>query len=188
MTNRSLTAKILFIILLMYGPTSFAETLIEAGVHLGGNELIIENYSNGANDSAKGGGLFSFAMGGTKSFTKNIDGQLSIGIRSDIINSGDPEVTWVRYPLNAMLFYRKETYRIGLGLTAHLSPKVEGNGVANNISENYKDAIGGLLEVDFSINKTFLWGLRYTNIKYESDRRDRSVSGNSFGILLIALL
>ena len=181
-------AKLLFIVLLTYGSASFAETLIEVGIHLGGDELIIESYSNGAKDSSTGGNLFSFAMGGTKSFAKNIDGQLSIGVKSDIINTGDPEVTWVRYPLNATVFYRSEEYRIGLGLTAHLAPKLEGDGVASNISENFKDALGGLVEINFNINKTILWGLRYTNIKYESDRRDRSVSGNSVGVLIVALI
>ena len=188
MINKYYMAKLLILALLVYVPTSFAETIVEVGVHFGGDELIVDNYSNGGKDSSKAGNLFSFAMGGTKSFSKNIDGQLSIGIRSDIVNSSNPEVTWIRYPLNAILFYRKENYRIGLGLTTHLSPKLEGNGVASNISETYKDALGGLVEVNFNLNKTFLWGLRYTNIKNESDRRDRSVSGSSLGVLFIALI
>lgn len=180
--------RLLFIVLLTYAPASFAETLLEAGIHLGGDELIIENYSDGSKDSSKAGNLFSLALGGTKPFAKNIDGQFSIGIKSDIINSADPEVTWVRYPVNAMFFYRRETYRIGLGLTAHLSPKLKGNGVASNIATSFKDALGGLIEVDFNIDNTFLWGVRFTNIKYETTQGDRSVNGNSLGLLIIALI
>ena len=181
-------ARLLLITFLLYGPAALAETLLEAGIHAGGDELIIDNYSNGAKDSSDAGNLFSFAIGGTKSFTNNIEGQLSIGIKSNIISTTEPEVIWIRHPLNAMFFYRTETYRVGLGLTTHLSPKLKGNGVASNISESYKDAIGGLFEVDFTIDKHFLWGIRYTNIKYESNLRDRSVNGNSLGLLIIALL
>lgn len=187
MINNSLMSKIIFIIFLAYAPASFSETLLEAGIHMGGDELIIDNYSNGAKDSAKAGNLFSFAIGGMKSFAEKFEAQLSIGIKSDIITSGEPEITWIRYPLNAMVFYRAESYRIGLGLTDHLSPKIEGNGIASNISETYKDAIGALLEVDIQINTSFLWGLRYTNITYESRMRNRSVDGNSLGLLIIAL-
>lgn len=165
-----------------------AETLIEVGIHTGGDELIIENYSNGAKTSADAGGLFSFAMGGTKSFSDRIDGQFSIGIKSDIINTTDPEVTWVRYPINTTIFYRRDKYRIGLGLTAHLSPSLKGNGVAGNISENFKHALGALLEVNFKIDNYFLWGFRYTNITYNSNRRNRSVSGDSLGVMVIALI
>lgn len=186
--NSFFVARTLFIVLLAYSHASLSETLIEAGIHLGGDELIIEDYSNGGKDSSKAGNLFSFAMGGTKSFSDNIDVQLSLGIKSDIINSENPEVTWVRYPLNAMVFYRTKAYRIGLGITDHLSPKLNGNGVASNISESYHDAIGALFEVDVKINDTFLWGLRFTNIKYESRRRDRSLNGNSLGLLIMALL
>jgi len=181
-------ARLLCIVFLIYGPATLAETLLEAGVHSGGDELIIDNYSNGAKDSSNAGDLFSFAIGGTKSFTKNIEGQLSIGVKSNIINTTEPEVTWVRYPLNAIVFYRSETYRIGLGITTHFSPKLKGNGVASNISEGYKDAIGGLFEVDFTINKHFLWGIRYTSINYESNLRNRNVKGNSLGLLIIALI
>lgn len=186
--NSSIITSALFIVLLAYSHASFSEALVEVGIHLGGDELIIEDYSNGAKNSAKAGNLFSFAIGGVKSFSDTIDGQLSIGIKSDIIKTDNPEVVWIRYPINAMLFYGRENYRVGLGLTAHLSPKLKGNGVASNISENYKDAIGGLFEIDFTIDTTFKWGLRFTNIKYDSKLRDRSVSGNSLGILMIALI
>ena len=179
-------SRILFILLITYAPTLVAETLLEAGIHHGGDELIIENYNNGGKDSSTAGDLFSLGIGGLKSYTKNIDGQFTIGIKSDIITSGELEVTWVRYPLNAMFFYRADTYRVGLGLTAHFAPKLKGTGAAENITENYKDALGGLFEIDFNINKTMLWGIRYTSIKYESDRRDRSIRGDSLGLLIIA--
>jgi hypothetical protein len=188
MLNRFFTTGILLIALLAYGQTAVSGTVFEAGAHFGGDELITEAYSNGERGSIKAGGVFSLALGGTKDFTKNIQGQFSIGIKSDDVYPGETKVTWVRYPLNVMIFYRRTAYRLGLGLTTHFSPKLKGSDVASNISESYKDAIGGILEVDFNIDKSFLWGLRYTNINYESGLRDRTVNGNSVGILIIALL
>ena len=186
--NPSFAGKLAFFILLGYGPMAPADTLIEVGIHYGGDEVIQGNYSNGARDASKAGGLFSFSIGGVKSFTDTLDGQPSLGIKSDIINPSAPEVTCVRYPINSILFYRAESYRVGLGLTAHLAPKLEGDGVASNISQDFKDAIGGLLEIDFNIDDTFLWGIRYTAIKSETSQGDRSISGNSFGLMLIAVI
>lgn len=188
MSNRQLACKLVLVIFLAYGPTALAETLIEAGIHYGGDQVIQGNYSSGAKDSSKAGGLFSLSLGGTKSFANNIEWQLSLGIKSDIINPGSPEVTWVRYPVNGMVFYRDESYRVGLGITAHLAPKLEGDGVASNISQDFRNAIGGLFEIDFTIDDTFLWGIRYTVITYKTSQGDRNINGDSLGLLLIALL
>ena len=188
MQIRSFIAGFFYLASLAYTPASFSETLLEVGIHLGGDELITHNYTNGAKDSLKAGEIFSLSIGGTKSFTPKIEGQLSFGVKSDFVHSTEKEVDWVRYPLNSILFYRADKYRIGLGLTVHFSPKLKGTGVASNISESFKDAIGGIVEVDRRLSKIYLWGLRYTNITYESNQGGRKVSGNSLGILLIAIL
>lgn len=188
MLNRFILAGMLLVALLLCERATFAGTVFEAGIHLGGDELITEPYSNGEKGSIEAGGVFSLALGGTKDFTSNIQGQFSIGIKSDDVYPGETKVTWVRYPLNVMMFYRSSAYRVGLGVTTHFAPKLKGADVASNISESYKDALGGIFEVDFNIDKSFYWGLRYTNINYESSLRDRTVNGNSVGILIIALL
>lgn len=180
--------RLLFFLLLTYAPTSYSETLLEAGIHLGGSELITQNYANGAKDSIKAGDLFSLSIGGMKSYTNNIEGQLSFGVKSDDVHSTDADVTWVRYPLNSMVFYRGNTYRIGLGVTIHFSPNVKGTGVASNISQRFQNSLGALLEFDYKINKSFFWGLRYTSIDYKPHAGGRHVNGDSIGLLIIALL
>lgn len=180
--------KYFLIFLLTYIPSSYAQTLIEAGIHYGGDELVTTNFTNGQRISDRAGNLFSLAFGGTKAYSDTVVGQFSIGAKTDIVNNSNPEVTWVRFPLNTTLFYRQAKYRVGLGLTVHFSPKLKGTGVASNITTDFKDAIGGIFEVDFNIGKTFLWGLRYTRIDYQSKIGDRRMNGDSLGLLIIALL
>jgi len=183
-----LAGTLLLIVILTYSRASFADTIVEVGFHLGGDELIQEPYTNGETGSLKAGNMFSFYLGGLKQYTEQFEGQFSLGIKSDVIYSGDVEVSWVRYPLNAMLFYRAEKFRVGLGVTNHFSPKVKGNDFASNVTQSYKDALGAEFEVDFNLKPGFLWGIRFTKIEYETTAGDRIVNGDSVGVLLIAQL
>lgn len=176
--------KTLLIFLLFYAPSLMAKTLVEAGIHYGGGDLIV----NDQRYSSRAGNLSSFALGGMKSYSPHIEGQFSIGAKTDIIKSGDPEITWVRIPVNTMVFYRQKKFRLGFGLTIHFSPKLKGTGTASNVTTDFKNAIGGLAEVDFDINKTFMWGIRYTRINYHRKSDDLGINGDSLGLLIIALL
>jgi hypothetical protein len=180
----SFMSKFLLVFVLFYAPSLAAKTLVEAGLHYGGDELVV----NDPRYSGRAGNMFSFALGGMKSYSPHIEGQFSIGTKSDIIHSRDPEITWSRIPLNTMLFYRYKRFRLGLGLTVHFSPKLKGSGTASNVTTDFKHAIGGLFEVDFDINETFLWGIRYTRINYHTQSDNRRVNGDSVGLLIIALL
>jgi len=181
-------SSLLLVLSLAYSQAAWSDMIIEAGFHLGGDELIQEPYSNGETGSIKAGNMFSFDFGPLKQFSEQFEGQLSLGIKSDVIYSGDVEVSWIRYPLNTLLFYRAEKYRLGLGVTYHFSPKLKGGDFASNISQSYKNAFGTLLEIDFNLKSGFMWGLRYTRIEYETTQGDRVVDGNSLGILIIAQL
>ena len=189
MNTRKISAgSLLLLIALAYSQVACSDMIIEAGFHLGGDELLQEPYSNGEKGSLKAGNMFSFDLGPLKQFSEQFEAQFTFGIKSDVIYSGEIEVSWIRYPFNAIFFYRGEEYRLGLGATYHYSPKVKGQDFASNVSQTYKNAFGALLEVDFDIKPGFMWGLRYTLIDYETEQGDRVVDGNSLGILIIAQL
>lgn len=173
---------------LLFSHVARADSIIELGIHFGGDELIYESYQNGEKDSMKAGELFSFDVGRLYQFSSPWEAQLTFGIKSDAKYDNDIEVNWVRYPLNGLLFYRMNGVRVGLGATYHFSPKLKGTGVAANINEEYHNAPGGLFEIDFIHSEKFLWGIRLTVIEYESKKDGHMVDGSSIGFLIIAQL
>lgn len=188
MKFRFITAVLVLIISLGFISCASARILIELGVHTGGDDTTLVDDSDVVIESTKAGGLYSLALGGTIDFTDNIEAQLSFGIKSDGKSSSDSNASWVRYPLNSMLFYRSENFRLGLGVTAHLSPKHKVSGAINNASNTYKDAIGSLVEIDYKINEVVFLGMRYTNIEYVRKDDGRRIDGSSIGLLLLLLL
>lgn len=165
-----------------------ADSIIELGIHFGGGEIINAQYENGDKDTMKAGELFSFDFGRLYQLSSSWETQLTFGIKSDAIYEQDVEVSWVRYPLNGLVFYRMTGVRVGLGASYHFSPQLKGSGQAANIGEKYNDALGGLLEIDFIRSKKFLWGIRFTLIEYESKKDGHVVDGSSIGFLIIAQL
>lgn len=184
----NISGGFLLIVTILCSQTAVAEVIVELGVNFGGTELITEPDTNGNRDTFRAGERLSFAIGGTKHYTPEIEGQFSLGVKSDVVESMDKEVSWVRYPVNGLLFYRAEKFRLGLGLTYHFSPNISGSGTAGNISQRYEDALGTLLELDFNLTQGFMWGLRYTYIEYEPADGGAAVDGESIGVLLIVQL
>jgi len=187
MKFRFIPVALVLILLDLLIPSAFADVLIEFGIQSGGDEITLVSDTNDVIESTKAGGEYSFSVGGTKALTDNIEAQLSLGVISDANYTKDDEATWERYPLNAMLFYRTENFRLGLGATAHFSPKFKVSGTTKNASTTYKDAIGALFEIDYRLNKDFHLGLRYTDIKYDSEVDGKRFDGSSVGLLLIVL-
>ena len=165
-----------------------ADTIVELGIHFGGDEVIYQQYENGDKDTIKAGELFSFDFGRLYQLSTTWETQLTFGIKSDAKYDQDIEVSWVRYPLNGLMFYRMSNVRVGMGATYHFSPQLKGSGHARNVGEKYNDAVGGLLELDFIHSEKFLYGIRITVIEYESKKDGHVVDGNSIGFLIIAQL
>jgi len=188
MKYRFILAALVLIIPFGFIPSVYARILFEIGVHTGGDEISLVDDSNAVIESTKAGSLYSFALGGTIAFTDNIEAQLSFGIESNANHTKENEASWVRYPLNGMLFYHKDKFRLGLGATAHFSPKYKVSGATKNASSSYKDAIGGLFEIDYRLTEQLHVGLRYTNIQYVREDDDRRFDGSSIGLMLLLLI
>jgi hypothetical protein len=188
MKSRFIFVVSVLIIANFFTPTSYAKALLELGIHTGGDEITLVDGSNNVIESTKAGKLYSFALGGTIDYTETIEAQFSFGIKSDADYTSDDEASWVRYPLNAMLFYHGGNFRLGLGATAHFAPKFKVSGTTKNASDSYKDAIGALFEIDYRLNEQFYLGLRYTDIDYVRENDGQSFNGSSVGLLLILLI
>jgi len=187
MKFRFISLALVLILPYVFTSPVFAEVLIEFGVQSGGDEITLVSDTNTVIESTRAGGKYSFSLGGTKALTDKIEAQFSLGVLSDANYTKDDEASWERYPVNAMLFYRTENFRLGLGATAHFFPKFKVSGTTKNASTTYKDAIGALFEVDYRLNQDFHLGLRYTDIKYDSEADGTRYDGSSVGLLLIVL-
>ena len=187
MIARRLFKTLPAILLLAVQPVQ-ADSIIELGIHFGGDELVYEHYENGKKDSIKAGEMWSFDFGRLYQFSPSWEVQLTFGVKSDAKYDYNTEVTWVRYPLNGQFFYRMNSIRFGLGVTRHFQPKLEGSGYAANVNESYEDATGGLIELDVIYSEKFLWGVRITSIEYRSKKDGHVVDGSSIGFLIIAQL
>jgi len=65
-----------------------------------------------------------------------------------------------------LVFYRLPQFRVGGGLTYHLSPKLSGSGPAGNINTKFDDSAGFVLQADYLLQKITV-GLRYTSLEYK---------------------
>jgi len=169
-----------------YPLPSSADTIIEAGIHLGGDELLTSQYEDGRQGTIKAGEMLSFAFGPLFNMSQSWKFQTTFGVKTDAEYATDIEVSWVRYPINATLFYATAKTRLGIGVTYHIDPTVKGSGAASNIRQEYDDAIGYIVEFNYRRHAGFLWGLRYTFIDYERKDSNQVAEGNSIGLLIIA--
>lgn len=177
--------SLLILLAVCFAKPAHSDMIFEAGIHHGGAELIQNTYSDGRLGSISAGEMFSFAFGPLFHMSPRWGLQTTIGAKTDADYATDADVKWVRYPFNAILFYSGDSYRIGLGATYHLSPSLKGSGVASNVSQEYKDAAGQIIEIDFRRTSRFLWGIRFTRVEYESAQGNNVIDGNSVGLLII---
>lgn len=181
--------KILVVSSVLFGVATTAQSAVfEFGLHTGGDELVSATYTNGSTASIHAGALFSLAVGPTFTLGKDWESRVTIGWKFDRINASNGDVTFSRYPIDALAMYKAGDWEWGGGLTYHLSPKLDGGGVASSLTADFENALGFLLsgERNFS-NGNFYVGGRFTSINYKTvpsaSVRSTTISGNSIGIV-----
>lgn len=166
--------------------TAPAGLLLQAGFDVGGDEMVRAVFVGGESDSINAGELMHFDIGfSVPSATSNPawESQLTIGWKNDSIDAGNGTMDWSRYPVDFLQFYIVNEWRFGAGLTWHMDPTLEGNGVvAGKVA--FENAFGFLLEADYlmGLNRAVFLGARLTLIEYEVDTA--SISADSLGAVL----
>lgn len=165
------------------------EPMLKVGADFGGDELVTVTFTNGdtrtihAND-----GLF---LGGGVSILndeRDVEAEISLSFKFDTINASNGEVTWSRWPLDALLFYRLPSMRVGGGLTYHINPELKGSGVVGNVFDKYDNALGFIVQADYSISERHHIGVRYTGIEYKLNAPglQGTAKSNGFGLVFSA--
>ena len=159
--------------------------VFKAGFDFGGDKLATATFTSGSTESIKANELLY--LGGGISIladSKDIETEVTIGWKFDRINASNGDIKFNRYPLEGLVFYRFPKFRLGGGLTYHLSPKLSGSGVASNINGKFDDSLGFVLQADYLITQKLSVGGRYTSLKYKVGgvSADSSGVGVTFGM------
>src|SRR5215831_18912615 len=111
-----------------------------AGIEGGGDEIA---------STTDGGSLRAnelFSLGGGASFlndAKDLEFQLTLAWKYGNLNASDGKVSFTRFPLDALVFYRFQKVRVGGGVTYHLNPSLSGSGSASPIDGfKFNNALG----------------------------------------------
>jgi hypothetical protein len=171
--------------------------MLQLGYDFGGKTLAtVEqfDYYNGYESSKirAGQGLIFEAGAAIESEQKDFEIQFLIGYKFDRESASNGSVTWDRIPFTTLAMIKKNRWKFGGGVTYHLNPELSGSfsGYDNNdnffndsVNDEYDNAIGGIVQVQYKISEAIAIGLRGTFIEYKL-KNDSSVvaSGNSIGI------
>jgi len=142
------------------------------GAEFGGDTIVKVGTTGGTGGSSRtidaNQGL---SVGGGASIltdSKDIEAEVTLSYKFTSISAQNGDIKWTMLPLDALVFYRMPKFRLGGGLTYHLSPKLDGSGDAGDLNATYKDALGLVLQADYRFTERFLLGLRYTNVTYKA--------------------
>lgn len=111
---------------------------------------------------------FSFAFGHIWTPVPMLELQATLGYKQDAIIADNGGVSFQRYPLDGMAFFRNGIFRAGVGLTREMSPKLDLKDVYD-FSGKYDDATGRIIELGFIFNDAWQVALRHTDIEFKGD-------------------
>jgi hypothetical protein len=151
-----------------------------AGYDTGGDKIVTVTFTNGETDSLRANE--GFYVGGGISVlndSKDIEFQGTLSIKYSSISANNGDVSFTRYPLDLLAFYRTQNFRVGGGLTYVISPKVSGSGAAGNINATLDNAAGVVVQGDYLLGRVAI-GLRYTGLDYKV--AGTTVKSNGVGV------
>jgi len=145
-----------------------ARPVLVGGYDTGGDYIENVTFKDGTPDSIKANeGLY---LGGGVSIlndSRNVEFQGTLSYKYQAIHASNGDITWTRFPLDALLFYRWQSFRAGGGATYAMRPRLKGSGVAGDINSGADNALGAVVQADYLVGKVAI-GLRYTILEYKS--------------------
>ena len=154
------------------------------GLTFGGDTFTKVEFDNGDNDNIKAGELAIFSAGAIYE-QENWQVQGTIGYYSDRASGDNGDVCFTRIPLEVLGFWKKDKFRIGAGITHHLSPEfeIDIDGNAGNGAVDFDNATGFVIQGDYFFANQFGLGLRFTSVEYETELSAEKIDGDSVGIM-----
>ena len=117
--------------------------------------------------------------------------QFLVGYKIDQESASNGKVSWDTVPFTALAMLKYGKWKFGGGATYQLDPYISGSfsgfdntGVFFNdtISDRYEDALGGIAQINYMVNRALSVGVRGTFIDYKLKNNPLvTAQGNSIG-------
>ena len=155
------------------------------GIAGGGDTLVTVPFTDGSRQDVTAGGGGILYVGGEYRGSDVFSVEATIGIHFRTTQAAtNGSVTFYRYPLDVLAHYHlNDKVRVGAGAQFALGPKLDGSGVASNIDQSYKTAVGAIVEGEYLFTPHTGLKLRYVSEKFKPNNSNQSVSGNHVGLL-----
>ena len=173
-----------FIILLCVSTQVAAGIFVQAGIHFGGDTLVNAIFIDGSTDSIEAGGLLSGSLGYETDITDSLLLKLSAGLKFDMFLAGNSDVSFDRYPLEALVFVKGEKFHLGVGLSYHTGVKLTGDAALFLPTINFDDATGYVVQLDYLLSEQAYLSLNYTGIDYQASSGGPTIDGSSIGLVI----
>jgi hypothetical protein len=156
----------------------------KAGIDLGGDTLVRVVFEDGdTQDIDSNNGLFLGGGVSIRNDAKTFETEIALTYKFQTISADNGELTWSRVPVDVLAFYLAEHVRVGGGLTYHMSPKLDGDGVVSGISGEFENSLGYLVQVDWRINESMSVGGRFTFLSYTIEGSSEKAQSNGLGVV-----
>lgn len=159
-----------------------ARPVVVAGYDTGGGDIQNVTFGGGTTDTIKANeGLY---LGGGVSLlngARNVEFLGTLSYKYQAIHANNGDITWTRFPVDALLFYRRQSFRAGGGATYVIRPRLKGSGEVSYIDAGFDNALGAVLQADYLMGGLAL-GLRYTMLEYKGG--GTTVKSNGVGASL----
>lgn len=168
--------------------------ILQIGYDFGGTTLATieqDGYYDAGVDKIHAGDGLRLEMGAVVD-SPALELQFLVGYKFDNESASNGDVTWDTIPFTALGMFKSRQWKMGGGLTYHLNPSLEGsftgydqngNYFHDEADDEYEDAIGAVIEMDYRATNNFSIGVRGTFIEYKL-KKDNSMTanGNSIGV------
>jgi hypothetical protein len=158
--------------------------LLRSGVDFGGDALITAVLVTGDTEKVRANdGLYLAGGAAVLSEDRSLEVELSVGYKSDRLWVNHGRIDWTMVPVEALAFARIANWRLGGGLAWHLWPRLDASDVPGGSKIGYKDALGVVLQADYSWNARYAIGARYTGVRYKPNGGGPSVDSGGLGLV-----
>ncbi|GMM83319.1 hypothetical protein [Pseudoalteromonas sp. MTN2-4] len=161
------------------------------GYSVGGEKLVEINYKDNSDQSIKTGKGFSFGLGLNYSISEKWSLATNLSYFSDSDNAENLDAKISRFVLDAIPYYQlNEKFKIGLGLTYHLSPELE----VESSKLEFDSALGSVVSIGYELESyNSMIEVRYVSNSYDYNEKvylgygsygsyKGTVDANQFGV------
>jgi hypothetical protein len=141
--------------------------VVVVGYDGGGDQIATVTFTTGKSDSIRANeGLYAGAGVSVLNGAGNIEFLATLSFKYQELRADNGNIRWTRFPLDALLFYRWPSFRLGGGLTYVIDPTLKGSGVSTGVDAAFDNAVGAVVQGDYLLDG-FALGLRATLLEYK---------------------